>query len=84
MSDNTISSIQRALEKLENKMKSAKESILKDEGRKQELIKRLKDEFGLKDIELAKKELKKLDSLLDKQEQEIEEKFTELEKKYAL
>lgn len=84
MSDNTISSIQRALEKLENKMKSAKESILKDEGRKQELIKRLKDEFGLKDIDAGKKELRKLDSLLDKQEQEIEEKFTELEKKYAL
>lgn len=79
-----IETIQKSLEKLESRIAEAKKSLHQYEGREQELKKRLKEELGIKSLDEAKKELKRLDQLLEEQEDVIIKRFNEFKEKYDL
>ena len=54
------------------------------EGRRDALLKSLKDDHGLDSVEAAEAEIHRLDESLDKEEQDIEAKLTELEKQIGV
>lgn len=66
--------------KLKEKVESAKSSLAKAKGRKEELMRRLSDEHDVETVEEAKKLLRKLRKDADKMEEELEERVAEIEK----
>ena len=54
------------------------------EGRRDALLKSLKDDHGLDSVEAAEKEIHRLDESLDNEEQDIETELTKLEKQIGV
>jgi len=54
------------------------------EGRRDTLLKTLKDNHGLDSVEAAEKEIERLDKSLDAEERDIEAKLDELEKQIGV
>jgi len=74
--------IMKSLTSLDKQIEDAKRNIAVQEGRLEETVKQLKDEFGLDTIveaeELEMKEKAELESL----SKDIEQRFSKLKKKY--
>ena len=74
--------IMKSLTSLDKQIEEAKRSVAVQEGRLEETVKQLKDEFGLDTIveaeELEKKEKAELESL----SKDIEQRFSKLKEKY--
>lgn len=70
------------LNKLKSGIDEAKKQVSNLEGRKEEALKRLKDEFHLNTVELAEKWLAKTGESLQKQEKEIKVRFERLKEQY--
>ena len=74
--------IMKSLTSLDKQIEEAKRNVAVQEGRLEETVKQLKDEFGLDTIveaeELEMKEKAELESL----SKDIEQRFSKLKKKY--
>ncbi len=71
------------LERLQKEIDNAKKNAAILEGRLQEAIKRLKEDFGLDSVEEATKEVGKLKNTIEELKVDIETKFFSLKDKYA-
>lgn len=76
--DGRLKKLLEIKEDIENAKKES--SVL--EGRKEELLKTLSEEFEVKDLGDAEKLLEKLEKEIEEGEKEIEEGFNKLLKKY--
>lgn len=74
--------IERELADFRSKIEQAKTELNRLEGEEKVLLKRLKDDHGLKSVEEAKKELLVLNRGIDKLDKELEEKLIYIEEKY--
>jgi predicted transcriptional regulator len=73
----------KRLLRLKEKIEGAKDSLAKAEGRKEELMRRLKDDHDVETEAEARKLLKKLEKDTEKMEEELEERVSELEEALA-
>ena len=71
------------LTKLNKEIADAKTKVAVLEGRRDEALKRLKEEHGLKSIEAAQIALKKMEAELEKIRIDIENKFKQLREDYS-
>ena len=71
------------LSKLNREIADAKTKVAVLEGKREEYLKRLKEEHGLKSIEAAQTTLKKLEAELEKIRIDIENKFKQLKEDYS-
>jgi predicted nucleic acid-binding Zn-ribbon protein len=78
-----INSIITELDSLQKEIDSAKKNAAVFEGRLQESMKRLKDDFGLDSLAEAEKEVEKLEKEISIMEQDIQTKFASLKETYA-
>jgi predicted nucleic acid-binding Zn-ribbon protein len=78
-----VKNITEELNSLQKEIDSAKKNAAIFEGRIQESMKRLKDDFGLKTIAEASKKAEELKSEISILEEEIFAKFKELKETYA-
>ena len=78
-----VKNITEELNSLQKEIDAAKKNAAIFEGRIQESMKRLKDDFGLKTLAEASKEADKLKSEISTLEEEIFVKFKELKETYA-
>jgi len=69
------------LNQIKKKIEEAKREKAKYEGRLDELMKRLKEEFGIKSVQQARKKLTILEKKVDSLEEEIESRLQELKTK---
>jgi len=74
--------IERELADFRSKIEQAKTELNRLEGEEKVLLKRLKDDHGLKSVEEAKKVLLTLNRDIDKLDTELEEKLIYIEEKY--
>jgi predicted transcriptional regulator len=72
--------IAKRLLRLKEKIEGAKDSLAKAEGRKEELMRRLKDDHDVETEAEARKLLKKLGKDVEGMEEELEERVAEIEK----
>lgn len=70
--------IVKDLNNLKDEIASSKEKLSKLKGREEELMKRLKSEFGLSSLEAAQKKIGKDTDQLEKIREEIETEYKEL------
>lgn len=69
---------------IKEKIETAKTSKSKLEGKKENLMQRLKDDYGCETLEKAEKKKKKLQTEVDELEEEIEMKSLDFKEKYEL
>jgi hypothetical protein len=72
-----------SLGRLDSQIKAAKRNIDVLEGNKEMLMKRLKDEFGLKSVAEANREITSLEKELASLSKSIQEDFETLQSEYA-
>lgn len=75
-----MSDITKKLLQLKEKVESAKESLTKHKGRREELMRRLKSEHDVSSEDEARKLLRKLKKSTEVMEEELEESVNEIEK----
>jgi predicted nucleic acid-binding Zn-ribbon protein len=78
-----MSNINNELAKLGKEIEAAKKSIATLEGRKTEIMERLKTDYGVSTIKEAESLLTKTQSSVDKLEKEIESDFKELKENFS-
>lgn len=71
------------LSRLNKEIADAKTKVAVLEGKREESLKRLKDEHGLKSLEAAMTSLKKTEAELEKIRVDIEKKFQQLKEDYS-
>lgn len=74
--------IKNKLQSLERQINEAKTTVANLEGREEELLKRLKEEFKVKSLPEAVKLLSKLEEEIATKEKTIKDKFAELQAQY--
>lgn len=74
----SISKIESDVKELSAEVEEAKETLLKRQGRLEELMKRLVNDHGFETIEQAEEHLIEALSNLKKLEEQIERKYTEV------
>jgi len=79
-----MSDIIKRLKVIKNAIATSQRDLDRLEGRRDALLKTLKDEYGLDSLEDAEKEIKRLDELLDKEERDIEAELNELEEQIGI
>ena len=77
-----MKNIQLELGRLKKGIDEAKNNKAKLEGREQELLAQLKNDYGLASVEDAEKEVVKLKSLVVKREEDIRKQFDILKSEY--
>ena len=75
--------INKELDNLQREIDVAKKSAATAEGRIQESMKRLKDDFDLKSIDEAKKEIAGIEGKMNSLEKDIQERFVSLKETYS-
>lgn len=75
-----IMSTAKKLLELKEKVDNAKSALEKHKGRREELMRRLRDEHDVSTEEEARKLLRKLKKSAEKMEEELEERVAEIEK----
>lgn len=71
------------LDKLQKEIDAAKKNAATFEGRLQESMKRLKDDFGLDSIEKAEEEASNLKEEIDSLETDVQTRLKDLKESYA-
>ena len=77
-----MEAIIKDLNSLKDDIESSKRKLSQLEGRKEEMMKRLKADFGLSSLSEAQKKIDKDDSQLSKLKAEIEKKYNELKENF--
>jgi predicted transcriptional regulator len=75
-----MSNLAERLLKLKKRVDDTKESLARHKGKREELMRRLEDEHGIKSEEEARRLLRKLRKETEKLEEELEERVAEIEK----
>lgn len=82
MPENNIATIEKEVHNIKGQIEEAKRSEAIFEGRIQESVRRLKEEYGLENTDVAKKELGKLKVELGKLEEKAKDQFDNLKETY--